>query len=163
MQWPILPDYGCIPRWPVDGQAFIHPADVTIALRCFPSERVLRRERFDGTFYHFRYGRIRFRLRPMLWLKVQPEGIDVGDTVETVGVGMERELFVAKVWGMHYVRRKGRILYRLRRSDSVIPNLYTADQLRVLNDKTQLRAGEVQHPEPTWGGQGTKISGLDLT
>ena len=56
MEWPILPDYGCIHRWPQDGQGFIHPDDVPVATRCFPSERVFRRDRFDGTYYHYSYG-----------------------------------------------------------------------------------------------------------
>ncbi|TWU49721.1 hypothetical protein [Rubripirellula reticaptiva] len=162
MQWPVLPDYGCIPRWPVDGDAFIHPDDVAIATKCFPSERVLRRDRFDDVYYHYSYGKIRFRLLPCMWLKVKPDGIDIGDEVETIGVGMERELFVGVVWGMHYVRRKGRILYRLRRGDNVIPRLYSADQLRLLTAKETVRPGEIGHPEPKWSGQGETISGLDL-
>lgn len=162
IHWPPLPDYGIIARWPADGQGFIHPDDVTIATRCFPSERVFRRDRFDGVYYHYRYGDIRFRLRPSMWLKVEPEGIDIGDSVETIGLGLERELFVATVWGMYYVRRKGRIVYRLRRTDTVVPRLYTADQLRLLTDKSTVRQGDVEHPAPTWSGQGDTITDIDL-
>ena len=92
MDWPPLPDYGCIPRWPQDGQGFIHPDDVPVATRCFPSERVFRRDRFDGVYYHYSYGSLRFRLRPSMWLKVISDGIDIGDRVETVGASLEREL-----------------------------------------------------------------------
>ena len=67
-------------------------------------------------YYHYRYGAARFRLRPCMWRSVRSDGIDIGDMVETTGVGFERELFVAQVWGMHFVTRKGCILYRLRRS-----------------------------------------------
>ena len=123
MQWPQLPDYGCISRWPEDGQAFIHPDDVPVATRCIPSARVLRRDYFDGVYYHYRYGSVRFRLRPTMWLKVKSDGIDIGDLVETTGIGMERELFVAQVWGMYFVSRKGCILYRLRRADTKVPQL----------------------------------------
>lgn len=162
MQWPVLPDYGCIPRWPSDGQSFIHPDDVAVATRLFPSERVFRRDRFDGVHYHYSYGKIRFRLRPSMWLKVQPDGIDIGDEVETVGVGMERELFVAHVYGMYFIRRKGRILYRLRRSGVLVPRLYTADQMRLLADKATVRQGDVIHPQPKWSGQGEKMTDVDL-
>ena len=31
-----------------------------------------------------------------MWLKVREEGIDVGDQVETIGLGLERERFVAR-------------------------------------------------------------------
>ena len=162
MDWPQLPDYGCFPRWPHDGQSFIHPDDVPIATRCFPSERVFRRERFDGVYYHYSYGETRFRLRPSMWLSVKSDGIDIGDLVETVGVGLERELFVAQVWGMHFVRRKGCILYRLRRRDTLVPNLFHAKQLRLLTDKSRVRAGEITHPAPKWHGQADSIEGIEL-
>jgi hypothetical protein len=162
MDWPQLPDYGFIPRWPQDGQGFIHPDDVTVATRCFPSERVLRRDRFDGVYYHYSYGALRFRLRPSMWLKVKSEGIDIGDAVETTGTSMERDLFVAQVWGMYYVRRKGCILYRLRRSETTVPNLYPASHLRALTDKSTVRPGDTKHPAPKWSGSGDRIGGLEF-
>ena len=152
MQWPPLPDYGIIPRWPIDGVEFIHPDDREIAARCFPSERVLCRESFDGTYYHYRYGKYRFRLKPVMWLKVDHEGIDIDDQVETVGLGLERELFVAAVWGMHFVRRKGRIVYRLRRGDKLAPRLYTRDQLKNLTDKNTVKEANFEYPAPQWKG-----------
>ena len=155
MQWPQLPDYGIIARWPQDGQAFIHPDDVAVATRCFPSERVLRRDHFDGVYYHYSYGDLRFRLRPSMWLTVKSEGIDIGDQVETTGIGLERELFVAQVWGMYYVQRKGCILYRLRRGDTKVPHLYSVGQLRLLTDKSTIRPGDTAHPLPKWSGQDT--------
>ncbi|MEM1067758.1 MAG: hypothetical protein AAGG48_18505 [Planctomycetota bacterium] len=158
MDWPQLPDYGCIARWPQDGQGFIHPDDVPIATRCLPSERVLRRDRFDGVYYHYRYGSLRFRLRPTLWRKVETDGIDIGDQVETIGVGMERELFVARIWGMYFVQQKGRILYRLKRSDKPVPGLFPADQLKLITDKTSLRRGDMEHPKPKWDGSGKLLS-----
>lgn len=103
------------------------------------------------------------RLKPCMWLKVRSDGIDVGDKVETVGVGMEREHFVAEVWGMYYVSRKGCILYRLRRVESVIPRLYSCQHLRLLTDKTRIEEGTFQHPSPQWHGQGETIEGVDLT
>jgi len=161
MQWPPLPDYGCIARWPEDGQAFIHPDDVPIACRCLPSERVLRRDHFDGVYYHFSYGPVRFRLRPTMWLKVKADGIDIGDVVETTGLGLERELFVAQIWGMYYVARKGCILYRLRRGSTRVPQLYTAGQMRLITDKTTLKPGDTIHPEPKWSGTAEDRLGLD--
>ena len=157
-----FPQYGCFLRWPEDGQGFIHPDDVPSALRCIPSERVLRRESFDDVYYHYRYGQIRFRLRPCMWLQIDTDGIDIGDSVETLGVGMERDLFVAEIWGMYYVRRKGCILYRLRRSGTVVPRLYPAHQLRLLTDKSTVRQGEIDHPVPRWTGERDTITDIDL-
>jgi len=153
MQWPVLPDYGCIFRWPVDGIDFIHPEDQEVALRCFPSERVFRREKFDGEYYHYRYGDVTFRLRPVMWLKVREEGIDVGDQVETIGVGLERDRFVAQVWGIYYLRRKGRMVYRLRRGEQEVPRLYTSDELKSLTDKSKIEAREGIYPSPQWKGE----------
>ena len=159
MLQPPLPVYGCFPRWPEDGQDFIHPEDRVIVSRRIPSERVFRRDAFDGTYYHYRYGAVRFRLRPCLWLAVESDGIDIGDSVETVGVGMERELFVAEVYGMYFVRRKGCILYRLRRGETTIPNLYHRDSMRLLTEKTHLRPGQIDHPMPKSEGRGERIPG----
>ncbi len=155
---PQLPDYGCFPRWPENGHGFIHPDDSALVLRLIPSERVFRRDLYDGTYYHYRYGELRFRLKPCLWLKVQSEGIDIGDSVETIGVGMERELFIAEVHGMYFVRRKGCLLYRLRRGSTPLPNLYASSSLRQLTDKTHLRPGEISHPMPKFSGTEDPLS-----
>jgi hypothetical protein len=53
-------------------------------------------------------------------------------------------------------------LYRLRRRDTLVPNLFHARQLRLLTDKTKVRAGEIIHPEPKWHGQSDPIEGLEL-
>lgn len=98
-----------------------------------------------------------------MWLKLDSDGIDVGDNVETIGVGMEREQFVAEVVGMYYVTRKGCILYRLRRGDSIFPQLFTSAHLRLLTDKSTVRPGEIEHPSPQWHGSGETIEGVDLT
>ena len=161
MRWPQLPEYGCFLRWPQDGQSFIHPDDVSIALQVVPSNRVLRREVFDGTYYHYSYGKLRFRLRPCMWLKLENEGIDIGDQVETVGAGLKRELFVAQIWGMYYVRRKGCILYRLRRGNQKVPNLYSRDQFRLLTEKATVREGHTDYPEPVWDGSGETIESYE--
>jgi hypothetical protein len=154
MQWPQLPDYGCFLRWPTDGQGFIHPDDVSVVTRLIPSPRVFKRISFDGTYYHFVYGSKQFRLRPAMWLAVKTEGIEIGDRVETVGVGFERDRFVATVWGMYYVTRKGCILYRLRRGDQVIPSLFAGDQIRLLDDKSSVRPGNTKYKPPQWDGSG---------
>jgi hypothetical protein len=154
MHWPPLPDYGCFPRWPIDGDDFIHPEDRHRASRFIPSERVLRRDEFDGTYYHYAYGKLRFRLRPTMWLKVADDGIDIGDEVETIGRALQRELFVATIWGMYYVKRKGCILYRLKRGEMPVPRLYAAKDLRLLSDKEQIRERTFDYRAPKWNGTG---------
>lgn len=154
MDWPPLPDYGCFVRWPVDGHGFIYPDDVPLVNRMIPSERVFCRFQFDGTYYHYRYGAYRFRLRPVMWLKVKTDGLDVDDRVEVTGNGMERERFTASIWGMYYVRRKGRMFYRLRNADgSEVQQLYLSDHLKLLDDKSRVREGNTTFPEPKWLGK----------
>jgi len=152
-----FPQYGIFPRWPESGQGWIHPDDVALVTRLIPSERVLRRDSFDGTYYHYRYGDCRFRLRPCLWLAVQSEGLDIGDPVETVGPSLERELFVGEISGVYYVRRKGRMLYRLRRAGRMVNKLYLKEHLRLLCDKDRIRRSDYQHPTPGWNGAGAAI------
>ncbi len=154
MDWPPLPDYGCFPRWPADGDDFIHPDDRSIASKYIPSQRVLRRERFDGTYYHYRYGKFRLRLLPTMWMKVAFEGLDIGDEVETIGRSLQRELFVANIWGMYFVARKGCVLYRLKRGDMPVPRLYAAKDLRLLTDKSKVSERTFDYRAPKWNGTG---------
>ncbi len=155
--WPPLPDYGFFPRWPQDGQSWIHPDDVPFVTRVIPSERVFKRVSFDDAYYHYRYGRMRFRLRPAMWLKVDAEGFDIGDKIETTGIGLERELFLGEICGMYYLRRKGRIAYRVRRAGNMVPGLFLGDQMRLLKDKATIRESETKHPAPTWNGAGERL------
>ena len=114
---------------------------------------MFRREKFDGEYYHYCYGEVNFRLKPVMWLKVKEEGFDVGDQVETVGVGLERDRFVAQIWGVYYLRRKGRLVYRLRRGDQEVPHLYTSDEIKQLTDKSKVETREGIHPPPKWVGE----------
>lgn len=149
---PVLPDYGTFPRTPADGSDWIHPEDVTIVDGLIPGPRVFCRYRFEDRYYYFRYGEIHFRLRPCLWLPVPAEGIDIGDQVETVGVGMQQELFVSEVIDMHFSQHDRRIRYRLARTPSS-DRYYYREQLRVLTDKTQLRPSDTVYREPVWDRQ----------
>lgn len=162
MRWPRMPDYGYIPRWPEDGEQFIHPEDVPIARQCIPGHRIIRRDRFDGKVYHCSYGGLKFRLRPCIWVRVKSEGIDVGDLVETTGVRMRRELFVGRVDNMQFVLHKGCILYTLRRGAVVVPGFYEARELRLLTNKLRVVPTNVKHPTPKWNGDGERLSGVDL-
>ena len=145
MQWPLLPDYGFIDRWPRDGVGFLHPQDIPAARYCIPSLRVFRRNHFDGQYYHCSYGHRSFRLRPCLICPVTAEGYDLGDWVETVGLNLRRELFVAQVAQMEYSRRWGCILYQLRRGNTTLEKRYRKTELRPLVDKARIRS---KPPEP---------------
>jgi hypothetical protein len=146
---PLLPVYGVFPRTPADGTDWIHPDDAEIVAGLIPGNRVFCRHRFEDGYYHFRYGETRFRLRPCMWLPITAEGIDIGDSVETIGVGLREELFVSEVIGMFYFQRDRRIQYQLARNPTS-GKLYLAEQLRLLTHKAELRPGDTVHPEPRW-------------
>jgi len=146
---PQFPQYGCFPRISENGDAWIHPDDRRLVEKLIPSERLMRRESFDGTYYTYRYGKQCFRLKPVLWLSVRGEGFEIGDAVETIGQGMERELFVGQIWGAYYVRRKAKIMYRLKRAGNPVPGLFPATALRLLENKQHVSPSTVVYPQPT--------------
>jgi hypothetical protein len=149
---PVLPDYGVFLRSPADGSDWIHPDDHGIVDVMVPSKRVFCRFLYEADFYHFRYGDIVFRLRPCLWLPVRGEGFDIGDRVETTGVGLSQELFVSEITGMVFDDSAGEIRYQLARTP-ISGKLYSAANLRLLSDKTKLRQGDTIHPMPKWNQQ----------
>ena len=138
MRSPQLPDYGCLARWPEDGVDFAFPADLSQIQQLFPSQRVFRRESFDGSYYQCRYGDIHFRLRPCLWQPIRYEGIDIGDEVETTGVGMARELCVAVIEEMFFSPRERLIVYQLSRAGMTLPNVFLQSQLRLIKSKDRI-------------------------
>jgi hypothetical protein len=146
---PTLPDYGVFLRTPADGSQWIHPEDHATVIGLIPSHRVFCRFRFADGFYHFRYGATVFRLRPCLWLPVRGEGFDIGDRVETTGVGLSQELFVSEITAMLFDDRASEIRYQLARTP-ISGKLYSGGQLRLLSDKTQLRPSDTIHPVPKW-------------
>lgn len=146
---PVFPDYGVFLRSPADGSNWIHPDDHEIVAGMVPSKRVFCRFLYENGFYHFRYGDIVFRLRPCLWLPLRGEGFDLGDRVETTGVGLSQELFVSEITGMFFNDSAGEICYQLARTPTS-GKLYSAEHLRLLSDKTKLREGDTIHPLPHW-------------
>ncbi|QDU90830.1 hypothetical protein Pla175_42430 [Pirellulimonas nuda] len=78
----IVPRYGYFPRWPQDGDAWLHPEDVEAARSLLPSNRVWRHEAREGRYMVLRYGATRLRVLPALWIETPHEGFDVGDQVE---------------------------------------------------------------------------------
>ncbi len=85
-----------------------------------------------------------------MWLPLADEGIEIGDLVETVGLGLERERFVATIAEMSYEASESRIVYRLCRGAVNDDRLYERDELKVLTDKTKLMPGTTLHPRPQW-------------
>lgn len=133
-----LPDYGTFLHWPEPGIGWIHPDDTALVNQIVPSRRVFRRERFDGAFYHLRYGSTHVRIRPVMWLPLDNEGLDVGDQVEVSGVGLSREPYIGEIIEMEYFRRDREIRYQVRRVDMKQDRSYVAAHLKSLAGKLEL-------------------------
>lgn len=157
MKWPHLPDYGYMSRWPQDGHDFIYPNDLVNARQVIPSNRVFRRDDFDGEYYHCQYGNLTFRLRPCMWLPVRYEGIDIGDPVETIRIGMEREQWVGQIVGMEYNAYRRCIVYEIQSGPLRLPNRFPARALRLLRSKDEIRPRVSGRHVPAWQGDTYKL------
>jgi hypothetical protein len=124
------PIHVVFPRWPCDGDAWIHPDDRCLASNLLPGDRVFRCEETEGPYNLLTYGYRALRVEPVLWLEVPEEGLKIGDQVEVLsrmGKNWPRVGFIREMrW-----RESGRqIAYQLRERTRDIPTFYYADDLR---------------------------------
>ena len=105
------PLYGVFLRWPEDGEDWIHPFDVGIARHLLPGNRVFRRDEFDGVYFQFHYGELKFRARPRIWLVVEHEGFDIGDQVEVKSIKGRNWPQIASIGQVVWEPHKKRIEY----------------------------------------------------
>jgi hypothetical protein len=122
--------YGYFPRWPEDGDAWVHPEDVAQARAVIPSNRVFRRDGNHGVFHRLYYGPVVIRTRPALWQEVAYEGFDIGDWVEVLSRGMRNEPHTGIIREMLWHDRLRGVCYQIVESDNLIPDLYTRDDIR---------------------------------
>ncbi|MEZ6087595.1 MAG: hypothetical protein R3C05_06140 [Pirellulaceae bacterium] len=137
-----LPDHGVFLHWPEPGEQWIHPDDIALATRLIPSTRVLRRFRFDGTYYHLAYGTQRIRIRPVMWLQLEDEGFDMQQWVEVRSIGLSREPYVGQIIDVRYDRRARKVRYSVRRAEMSQPRKYEAHELKSLVDRNVLTTSD---------------------
>lgn len=126
------PIAGVLAWWPEPGHGWIFPDDIELVRRLVPSPRIVIRDYFDGTFYHFHYGRWQFRLRPCLWMPVPMEPFAIGESVEVRAVGAAREPFVARIQHIIWDSRTQQAQYVLRRREMRCARRYARNDLRKL-------------------------------
>lgn len=124
------PKYGYYPRWPEDGDDWVHPEDVALARDTIPSARVFRREGGSGAFAVLRYGEVRLRVKPALWQEVAWEGFEVGDWVEVLSRGMQNTPRTGVICEMEWDARTVAMRYQIREVDQRIDSWYAAEDLR---------------------------------
>lgn len=145
---PDLPDFGVFAHWPATGIAWIHPHDIGTALRLIPSQRVFERLRFDGSYYHLRYGQHRLRVRPCLWTLVPVIDVRVGDRIELLSHFGRFEPGIATVSEVLANFNRGGLEFVARRGNMLLPQRLNRDQFRVLAPRHRLRSGHLTHQPP---------------
>jgi hypothetical protein len=124
------PKYGYFPRWPEDGDDWVHPSDVAQARAMIPSGRVFRRDGTEGEYLLMYYGGVVLRVRRTLWQEVPPEGFELGDWVEVLSRGMRNEPRTGIIREMQWDDGAGGIRYLIRENDAPIEQNYSRDDLR---------------------------------
>lgn len=124
------PKWGYFPWWPEDGDAWVHPDDVSLARAMIPSQRVFRREGTTGEYVVMHYGDVRLRVRPTLWQEVPHEGFDLGDWVEVLSRGMRNEPRVGVIREMLWDERAGAMRYQIADAGQPIEHFYAREDLR---------------------------------
>lgn len=75
--------YCTFPRWPEDGDRWVHPDDVAVARRLIPSNRVFRRRIAEDGYIGLEYGPYRLRVLPRMCVPIDVGPLlSIGDWVE---------------------------------------------------------------------------------
>lgn len=131
------PRYGYFPRWPEDGDDWIDPEDVAIVRGMIPSMRIWRREGTSGPLDVLHYGDIQVRVRRALWVEVEPEGIEIGDTVEVLSRMRKNTYRIGTVCDMLWDPRTEAITYHVQSRRRRLPNVYRREDLRPVEPVTK--------------------------
>jgi hypothetical protein len=124
------PKYGYFPRWPEDGNNWVHPEDVDTVRSMIPSGRVFRREGTAGDYTLLRYGNMTIRVRPTLWQEVVPEGLEIGDWVEVISRGMLNEPQTGTIREILWDDEQQAIRYQISAAGRPIERLYAREDLQ---------------------------------
>jgi hypothetical protein len=126
----VLDQYGVFPHWPQDGLNWIHPFDVPKVESMIPSHRVFLRTPFDEKYMLLHYGEISMRVMPSMWLTIDYEGFDIGDTVEVRSLFGRNEPYIGTIKEMLWNSNVGQIEYQLARAGRLERRRYTAGELQ---------------------------------
>jgi hypothetical protein len=145
---PDMPDFGVYALWPEPGDNWYHPDDTAIIAELVPSNKVLMRTHYDGTYYHLRYGAKVVRVRPTMWQSVAPIDLEIGQPVEILPRYGRNDPGIGFIVDILHNLNQCHTQYFVRRSEMKIPSAFERDDLRPLEIKHQLRVGFYQHALP---------------
>jgi len=115
---------------------WVHPNDLELAAGIIPGYRVFRREPChskedrDLGYAEIFYGVQSLRIRPIVWLTVEPEGFTVGDRVEVLSDQGKRQPGLATILEMRWNRYTQVIEYKLRGNELHFRRVYACEELR---------------------------------
>jgi alpha-L-fucosidase len=124
------PKYGYFPRWPQDGDQWLHPEDIELARRLIPSMRIFQRDGTAGDLVLLHYGDLTLRARPALWQVVSWEGFDLGDWVEVLTRVMQNPPHTGTIREMLWDQRHRQMRYQLQINGQPSDRFFSADDLR---------------------------------
>jgi hypothetical protein len=136
------PKYGYFPRWPEEGEAWVHPEDVALVRSLIPSGRIFRRDGISGKLVVMHYGNVSFRVHRTLWQEVAHEGFDIGDWVEVLTRGMTNEPHTGQIVEMQWDDMAHAIRYRIVERGQPIPALYGSADLRHIDPTDAKLSGD---------------------
>jgi hypothetical protein len=124
------PKYGYFPRWPEDGNDWVHPEDVDVARSMIPSGRVFRRDGMSGRYAVLHYGDERLRVLPALWQEVLPEGLEIGDWVEVLSRGMLNDARTGTIREVLWDEDSRAIRYQIVVNGQPVEQMYAREDLQ---------------------------------
>lgn len=162
---PELPDWGVYLRWPEDGNNWIHPDDITLAQSLIPSRSVFNRTKWDGEFYHLNYGEHRLRVRPSMWMPIEPVDLSIEQQVELLAQFGKHDPGIFRIEDILYDPEHRRTEFILRRGEIVLETPFTRQDMKPVFVHHHLRTGFYKHAEPKQadGFQSETLDVGDLT
>ena len=136
---------------------WVHPEDLELAAKIIPGYRIFRREPCrvqedrDKGYAEIFYGSQSLRIRPIVWLNVEPEGFTVGDRVEVLSDQGKRQPGLATIQEMEWNRYTQTIEYKLRGNELMFRRPYASEELRhavKLNEARTMRKLRLDSASP---------------
>lgn len=162
------PRYGCFPRWPEDGDAWVHPEDVTLARQLIPSPRIWRLDEgedpTDGKPVRtISYGKLRLRVAPAMWQPMPEPAFTLGDWVEVRTADHQHEPHTGQVREVEWDAYSSEIVYLLTERGQPLPSYYRAEELVAVEPPTGEPEPVVDAPRPEdLDGVADLVEGLEV-
>ena len=144
-----MPDFGVYLLWPEPGDDWYHPDDALTVAELIPSDRVLLRKRYDGTYYYLHYGQKLIRVRPTMWQNLPAIDLEIDQCVEILARHGKNEPGIGFITDIMFNSHNCKIDYYVRRGAMTSPAPFSREDLRPLEVKCQLRTGFYLHLRPS--------------